>query len=125
VLARQLDLAELVPDHQLLDGGQRDGLGDRFHVEAVARIGRDATGGGVRVRQEAVGLELGEDAPDGGARDAQAIALDECLAADRRRGRDVFLDDGPKDRLHAKVQGAEWATIPTRQGPISRWVSTR
>ena len=52
------------------------------------------------------------------------IALDERLAADRRRGRDIFLDDGPKDRLRAKVQGAEWATIPTRQGPISQVVST-
>ena len=26
------------------------------------------------------------------------------------------LDDGPKDRLRAKVQGAEWAAWSSRQG---------
>ena len=52
------------------------------------------------------------------------IALDERLAADRRGGRDVFLDDGPKDRLGAKVQGAEWAASSTRQGLSPAVVST-
>ena len=116
VLAGELDLAELVADHQLLDGRQRNGLDDRLDVEAVAGVGRDAAGGGVRVGQQAVRLELGEDAADGRAGHAEAVALDERLAADRRRGRDVFLDDGPKDRLRAKVQGAEWAAWSSRQG---------
>ena len=48
------------------------------------------------------------------------IALDERLAADRRGGRDVFLDDGPKDRLRAEVQGAEGAADSSRQGRFSR-----
>ena len=116
VLAGELDLAELVADHQLLDRRQRNGLDDRLDVEAIAGVGRDAAGGGVRVGQQAVRLELGEDAADGRAGHAEAIALDERLAADRRRGRDVFLDDGPKDRLRAKVQGAEWAAWSSRQG---------
>ena len=124
VLAGELDLAELVADHQLLDGGQRHGFDDRLDVEAVALIGRDAAGRRVRVGQQAVRLELGEDAAHGRAGHAEAVAVDERLAADRRRGRDVFLDDGPKDRLGAKVQGAEWAAIPSRQGPVSSVVST-
>ena len=33
VLAGELDLAELVADHQLLDGRQRDGVDDRFDVK--------------------------------------------------------------------------------------------
>ena len=60
-------------------------------------------------------FELREDGPNGGAGHAEAVALDERLAADRRGGRDVFLDDGPKDRLGAEVQGAEGA-VSTRQG---------
>src|SRR3954447_5951180 len=95
VLAGELDLAELVADHQLLDGGQRDGLGDRFDVEPIALVRGDATGGCVRVGQETVRLELGEDAANRRAGHAEAVAVDERLAADRRRGRDVFLDDGP------------------------------
>ena len=111
MLARELDLAELVADHQLLDGWERHGVDDRFDVEAVAGIRRHAPGARVRVGQETGGLELGEDVADGRAGHAEAIALDERLAADRLGGRDVFLDDGPKDRLGAEVQGAEGATI--------------
>ena len=124
MLAGELDLPELVADHQLLDRGERDGLGDRLDVEAIAGVGGDPAGRGVRVGQQAVRLELGEDAPDRRAGHAKAVAVDERLAADRRGGGDVFLDDGPKDRLRAKVQGAEWAAIPSRQGPVSRLVST-
>ena len=123
VLAGELHLAELVADHQLLDRRQRDGLDDRLDVEAVAGVGRDPAGGGVRVGQQAVRLELGEDAADGRAGHAEAVALDERLAADRRGGRDVFLDDGPKDRLRAKVQGAEWAAWSTRQGLSPKWLA--
>src|SRR6476646_3895601 len=125
VLAGELDLAELVADHELLDGRQRDGLHDRFDVEAIAGVGGDATGGGVRVRQKAVRLELGQDAAHRRAGHAEAIALDERLAADRRSGRDVFLDDGPKDRLRAKVQGAEWAAWWSRETRSPTMVSTR
>jgi hypothetical protein len=48
--------------------------------------------------------------------------VDERLAADRGRGGDVFLDDGPEDRLRAKVQWAAGATDATRHARFSDWV---
>ena len=74
VLAGELDLAELVADHQLLDGGQGTRLGDGLDVVAIAGVRRDAPGRRVRVGQQAVGLELGEDAANRGAGHAEAIA---------------------------------------------------
>ena len=53
------------------------------------------------------------------------VALDERLAADRLGGRDVFLDDGPEDRLRAEVQGADGAADSTRQARSPAVVSTR
>ena len=50
VLARELDLSELVPDHELLDGRQRDSVGDRLHEEAVAGVSRDPAGARVGMR---------------------------------------------------------------------------
>ena len=123
VLAGELDLAELVADHQLLDRRQRHGLDDRLDVEAVAGVGRHAAGAGVRMGQQAGHLELGEDVADGRAGHAEAVALDERLAADRLCGRDVFLDDGPEDRLGAEVQGAEGAADPTRQLVLPWWLA--
>ena len=123
VLAGELDLPELVADHQLLDGRQRDGIDDRFDVEAVAGVGRHATGARVRVGQQAGHLELGEDVADGRAGHAEAVALDERLAADRLCGRDVFLDDGPKDRLRAEVQRAEGAADASRQLVLPWWLA--
>ena len=125
VLARELDLAELVADHQLLDRRQRHGVDDRFDVEAVAGVRGHAPGTGVRVGQQPGRFELREDASNGRAGHAEAVALDERLAADRLSGRDVFLDDGPKDRLRAEVQGAEWASVSTRQARSPADVSTR
>ena len=49
-------------------------------------------------------LELGQDVADGRAGHGEAVPLDQRLAADRRGGLDVFLDDGPQDRLSAAVQ---------------------
>ena len=79
--------------------GSGDGVDDRLDVEAVAGVSRDAAGARVGMGQQAGDLELGEDVADRRAGHAEAVALDERLAADRRRGGDVFLDDGPKDRL--------------------------
>ena len=125
VLACELHLPELVADHQLLDGRERHGIDDRLDVEAVAGVGRHATRRGMRVGQEAGALELGQDASDGRARHAEAVALDQRLRADGRRGGDIFLDDGPKDRLRAEVQGAGGA-VSSRQGPVllGGWHST-
>ena len=66
--------------------------------------------------QQSGQLELGEDVANGRAGHAEPIALDERLAADRRGGGDVFLDDGPEDRLCAEVQRAGGAADATRQG---------
>ena len=116
VLAGELDLAELVADHQLLDGRQRAGIDDRLDIEAIARrrsASRPALVCGCV--SSPARLQLGEDVADSGARHAEAVALDERLAADRLCRRDVFLDDGPKDRLGAEVQRAEWAACSSRQ----------
>ena len=124
VLAGELHLPELVADHQLLDRGERDRVRDGLDVEAIALVGGDPARGGVRVGQKAGGLELGEDAADGRAGHTEVIALDERLAADRRGGRDVFLDDGPKDRLGAEVQRAGGVASATSQRCAPVRVST-
>ena len=72
VLAGELHLAELVPDHELLDLRHERGIDDRFDVPAVALVGRDAAGRGVWVRQQARQLQLGEDVANGRARHAEA-----------------------------------------------------
>ena len=53
------------------------------------------------------------------------VTLDERLAADRLCRCDVFLDDGPEDRLAAEVQRAEWAADSSRQTRSPVVVSTR
>ena len=73
--------------------------------------------------QQPVRLELGEDVANRRAGHAEAVSLDQRLAADRRGGGDVFLDDGPKDRLCAEVQWADGAAS-TRQGHAPEMVST-
>jgi hypothetical protein len=123
VLAGELDLPELVADHQLLDGRQGRDVGQRLDVEAVAGVGRDAAGARVRVGQQAGDLQVGQDVADGRAGHPEAVALDERLAADRLGGRDVFLDDGPKDRLRAEVHGAEGAADSTRQLSSPAWLA--
>ena len=67
------------------------------------------------MRQETCRLELSEDVAHRRARDAKAVSVDERLARDRLCRRDIFLDDGPKDRLRAEVQRAEWAAYASRQ----------
>ena len=118
MLAGELHLAELVADHELLDGGQRDGLGDRLDVEAVTGVGGNPPSRRVRVGQQAARLEVGEDVPNRSARYAQPVALDERLRPNRDRRRHVFLDDGPEDRFCAGVQRAAGAPKSSRQGPL-------
>ena len=74
--------------------------------------------------QEAGGFELGKDAPHGRARDAETVALDQGLAADRLGGRDVFLDDGEGSLESGGPEGAEGRRFdaPTRSPAL---VSTR
>ena len=58
---------------------------DRLDEVAIAGVGRDPARAGVRVGEQAVDLEVGEDVPDRGAGHAEAVARDERLGADRKR----------------------------------------
>ena len=51
LLAGELDLAELVADHELLDRGQDDRIRDGLDVETVAGVGRDPASARVRTAQ--------------------------------------------------------------------------
>ena len=113
-----LHLAELVADHQLLDRGELAGVGDRFDEVAVAGIGRDAARARVGMGQQARALEVREDVPDGRARDAETVALDQRLGPDRGRGCHVFVDDGAQDRFGAAIQRADGAGA-SRHGSAS------
>ena len=83
--------------------------------EPVPAVGRHPSRRRVRLDQVALTLEDGHVVAHRGARHPEAVPVDERLAPDRLCRRDVFLDDGPKDRLRAEVQRAEWATDSTRQ----------
>ena len=82
---RQVLLARLRAREQLVD------------VDAVAGLGRDPAGRGVRMGQQTAPLEVGKLCPDGRRRDVEAGPLDERLRADRLPVRDVLLDDPAKD----------------------------
>ena len=86
LLAGELDLAELVPDHEPLDRGNLHVRRYLLDVQPVAGISRDSSGARVRMRQIAGPLELGHDVAHGGRAHAQAVALDERLTANRLRG---------------------------------------
>ena len=66
-------------------------------VEAVAGVGRDPAGGGVRVGEQAELLELCELVAHRARRDGQPGALDERLRADGLAGGDVLLDQAPEE----------------------------
>ena len=75
------------------------------------------------MRQEAGHLELREHVAHGRAGHAEAVPLDERGGSTGWAVRDVFLDDGPKDRLCAEVQGAAGATDATRHEPLLAWLA--
>jgi hypothetical protein len=116
VLTRELHLAELVTDHQLLDLWQGRRIDDRLDVVAITFVGRDAARARVRMHEQARALQLGEHVAHGGARHAEPVTVDQCLRPDRGRRRHVFLDDGPEDPLLANVQRAACASDASRQG---------
>ena len=82
VLARELDLAELVADHQLLDRGQRCVVDHRLDVVAVARLGGDAALRSCAGASAGRHLQLGRRGGDG------PVALDTPIrdALDERMG---------------------------------------
>jgi len=69
----------------------------------------------VGMGQQAGRLEVSEDPAHRGAADGQRVTGNKRLRADRHGGGDVFLDDGPEDRLRSGVQRARGADS-TRQG---------
>ena len=104
LLARVLNLPELVADHELLHRRQDDRIDDRLHEEAIAGVGRDPARGGVRMGEQPARFEVGENVPDGRTRHTEAVALHEGVRANGGRGGHVFIDDGPEDRLCAGIQ---------------------
>ena len=97
-LQRFRDLRVLARDAERELGPSRLRSGqERVDVEAVARLGGHAPGRGVRVREQAEALELGELVADGRRRDVEAGTLDERLRADGLAGGDVLLHHPPQD----------------------------
>src|SRR5439155_26087519 len=68
-------------------------------VVAVAALGRQAAGRGVRGGEQAEQFELGELGAHGGRCEGQAALLDEQLRAHRLPGGDELLDDTAQDLL--------------------------
>ena len=97
-LERVLDLA---PHRGQVEGEARRprllALEHPLGVEAVAGLGRDPAGGGVRVGEQAELLELRELVAHRARRDGQPGALDERLRADGLAGGDVLLDQAPEE----------------------------
>ena len=86
-------LLELVAHGDLLIRQQRRPRHEVLDEVAVAEIGRDASGRGVRVCQQAHLLECGQLVPHGRGRDAEAVPANERRRGDRLRARDVLADD--------------------------------
>src|SRR5262249_51014978 len=97
---------------------------------------RHAAGRGVRVREQAEPLQLGELAANGRRRDVEPDARDERPRPDRLPARDVLLDDTAQDRplaprqirladVPAHSQGFYASSSPVTPPPRKRprWVS--
>ncbi len=87
---------DLVPDgfevEQQLARASIERLEQAVDVEPVAEIGRHAPGGGMRVRQEAELLELGQLVPHGRRRHLHPAAAREGLRTDGLPDREIVLD---------------------------------
>jgi hypothetical protein len=66
LVARQLHLAELVANHELVGVVERCLAHERLHVGPIAQVGRHATGARVRMGQQAHRFKLGHGAADRG-----------------------------------------------------------
>src|SRR5204862_6157582 len=69
----------------------------RARIEPVAPLGRDASRGRVRMRQQTAPLERRELVPDGRGRDVEVAALDQAFRPDGLPGRDVLLHHEAED----------------------------
>ncbi len=89
--------AELVADAAGVVLGEGLGLQQPVDVGAVAGVGGDAAGRGVRLDQVAERLQLGHLVADRRRGDAQVVLLRERDRADRFRRVDVLVHDGRQD----------------------------
>ena len=117
LVARQLDLAELVPDHEPVRAVKLRLAHQRLDVDAVPEVGRHAAGAGVRMLQQAHRLELGHRRANGRRADAHAPARDEVLGANRGRVEDVVLDHGAQ---HRPLPLGQLADRPLRRKALVR-----
>ncbi len=79
-------------------------LEQRVDEEAVALVGRNAAGGGVRRGDEAQILEVGHDVADGGRGEAQARIARQGSRADGLPVANVILDQGLEQQLRPLVE---------------------
>ena len=77
-----------------LSDGQATSGGKMVHEVAVALIGRNPAGGGVRLGQKTFPFELGHGVTDGGARNAQVTRIGDGRGRDGWSGADVLLPHG-------------------------------
>ena len=113
-LAGELDLAELMADHALLDLRKRPLVRQHLDVVAVARIGGHASGRSVGMRKQPQRFQVGQDVPHCGAAHAEAVVLHQRPGTHRGRRGDVFVDDGPQDRVGSHIQRADGAAWTSR-----------
>ena len=80
------------------------GRGDVVDEESISLVGRDTTGGGVRLGQVALLLEHGHLVADGGGADPNAGQIGDVRRPDGLRRGDVLLHDCPENGGLAFVQ---------------------
>ena len=90
-------LVELVEDGELLLLGEVAFGHQARDVVAIAAVGGDAAGGGVRMGDHAFVFERGHLVADGGARNAEGVALDQRLRSDGLGRFDEVIDDESED----------------------------
>ena len=79
-------------------------LGEGVDEVAIALLGGDPTGRGVRLRQEAVALQGRHLVANGGRRHTHAGRVGDVPGAHRLGGLDVLLHDGSEDGCLALVE---------------------
>jgi hypothetical protein len=107
VANRDIDLAAHPREAQLVGGRPWEpllALEKQLHVEAVAAIGRDPAGGGVRMGEKALVLQAGELGPHGRGAPGDVGAVGERAGADRAPVIHVALDQQSEDLALAFAQ---------------------
>ncbi len=93
---------------------QRAHLQQRVDEEAVALVGGDAPGGGVRGGDEARVLQVRHDVADGGRGQLQPGLARQRARADRLAVADIALDEDPQQVLRPLTQGLFPSFLPHR-----------